>query len=74
MDPKSRRAGHDRRKGICVETNHAAENCKHEWVPLQCREKMAVEKLDAASRHPARDARQAGEVVKYAMWPGQPEH
>jgi hypothetical protein len=30
---------------------------------------MAVKKLDAASRHSARDARQVGKVVEHAVRP-----
>ena len=73
MDPQSRRARYDCCKRVYVERNHAAKNREHEWVPLQCGKKMAVKKLNGASRHSARDARQIGKVVKHAVRPRQPE-
>ena len=54
-------------------TNDTAKNREHEWVPLQCRKKMTVKELDAASRHSACDARQVGKGVKHAVRPRQPE-
>ena len=73
MDPQPRRPRDDCCKRVYVERNDAAKNREHEWVPLQRRKKMAVEKLNAASRHSARDARQVGKVVKHAARPRQPE-
>ena len=74
MDPQSRRARYDRCKRVNVERYHAAKNREHEWVPLQCREKMTVKELDAATGHSARDAWQVGEVVKHAPRPRQPDY
>ena len=73
MDPQSRRARYDCCKRVYVEPNDAAKNREHEWVPLQCRKKMTVKELDAASRHSACDARQVGKGVKHAVRPRQPE-
>ena len=73
MDPQSRRVRYNCCKRVYVETNNAAKNREHEWVPLQCRKKMAVKELDAASRHAACDAWQAGKLVKHAVRPRQPE-
>ena len=69
MNPQSRRARNECCERVYVERNNAAKNREHEWVPLQCRKKMAVKELDAASRHSARDARQVGKVVKHAARP-----
>ena len=69
MDPQSRRARNDCYKRVYVEPNDAAKKREHEWVPLQRREKMAVKKLHAASRHSARDARQVGQFVEHAVRP-----
>ena len=73
MDPQSRRPRDDCCKCVYVERNDTAKNRKHEWVPLQRREKMAVKKLNAAPRHSARDARQVGKIVKHTVRPRQPE-
>ena len=73
MEPQSRRARRDRCKRVYVERDDSTKNREHEWIPLQCRKKMTVKELDAASRHSARDARQVGEVVKHAMRPRQPD-
>ena len=73
MEPQSWRARNDCCKRVCVEPNDTAKSREHEWVPLQCREKMAVKELDSASRHSARDARQVGKGVKHAVRPWQPE-
>ena len=70
MDPQSRRARYDCCKRVYVERNHAAKNREHEWVPVERRKKMALKKLNGASRHPARDARQVGKIVKHAVGPG----
>jgi hypothetical protein len=69
MDPQSRRVRYDCCKRVYVERNHAAKNREHEWVPLECGDKMSVKKLNAASRHSASDARQIGKVVKRTMGP-----
>ena len=73
MDPQSGRTRYDCCKRVYVERKDTAKNREHEWVPLQCGEKMSVEKLDPASRHSACDARQVGKVVKHAVRPRQPE-
>lgn len=73
MDSQSWRTRYHRCKRVYVETNDAAKNCEHEWVPLKCGKKMAVQELNAASRHSARDARQVGNGVKHAVGPRQPE-
>ena len=73
MDSQSGCTRDDCCKRVYVERNDAAKNREHEWVPLQRRKKMAVKKLNAASRHSARDARQVGKVVKHAARPRQPE-
>jgi len=73
MNPQSWRARNDRCKRVYVESNDAAKDREHEWVPLQCGKKMAVKELDAASRHSACDAWQVGKVVKHAARPRQPD-
>lgn len=73
MNPQSRRARNECCKRVYIERNNAAKNREHEWVPLQCGKKMAVQELNAASRHSARDAWQVGKVVKDAVRPRQPE-
>ncbi len=73
MDPQSRRTRYDCCKRVHVEPYDTAKNREHEGVPLPCRKKMAVKKLDTASRHSACDARQVGKGVKHAPRPRQPE-
>ena len=74
MNPQSRGAPNERCKRVYVERDDAAKNREHEWIPLQCREKMTVKELDAATGHSARDAWQVGEVVKHAPRPRQPDY
>ena len=57
MDPQSWHARYHRCERVYVERYDTAKNRKHEWVPLQRRNKMAVKKLNSASRHSAREAR-----------------
>ncbi len=71
MDSQSGRTRYDCCKRVYVEPNDTTKNREHEWVPLQRRKKMAVKKLNAASRHSARDARQVGKGVKSAPRPRQ---
>ena len=73
MDPQSWSARYNCWKRVYVEPNDTAKNSEHEWVPLQCRKKVAVKELDTASRHSACDAWQVGKVVKHAPRPRQPE-
>jgi len=73
MDPQSWSARYDCCKRVYVEPNNTAKNREHEWVPMQCRKKVAVKELDTASRHSACDARQVGKGVKHAVRPRQPE-
>jgi hypothetical protein len=73
MDPQARRARYDCCKRVYVEANDAAKNCEHEWVPLQCGEKVTVKELDAAPRHSARDARQTSKLMKQTVRPREPE-
>ena len=73
MNPQSRRARNECCKRVYVEGNDAAKNRENEWVPLQGRKKMAVKELNAASRHSACDARQAGKVMKDTTRPRQPD-
>jgi hypothetical protein len=70
MDPQSWRARYDCCKRVYVERNHAAKKDENEWVPLERRKKMAVKKLNGASRHSARHTGQIGKIVKHAVGPG----
>ena len=69
MDPQSRPARYYCCQRVYVECNDAAKDHEHEWVPVERRKKMALKKLNGASRHPARDARQVGKIVKHAVRP-----
>jgi hypothetical protein len=73
MHPQSGRTRYECYKRVNVESKDAAKNREYEWIPSQCREKMAVKKLDAASRHSAGDAWKVGEGVKHAVRPRQSE-
>ena len=73
MDPQARSARYDRRKRIHVEGDHAAKNREHEWVPLQCGEKVTVKELNSAPRHSARDAWQPGKLMKQTVRPREPK-
>ena len=73
MDPQSRRARKDGCERVEVEYSEPTKNREHQWIPLQCCEEMAVEELDAATRHSACDAGQTGKIVKHATWPWQPK-
>ena len=69
MDPQSRRARYECCQRVYVECDHTAKDHEDEWIPLERRKKMALKKLNGASRHPARDARQVGKIVKHAVGP-----
>ncbi len=71
MDPQTRRVRYEHRKRVNIKRNYRTKRGEDERIPFQCREKMAVKELDAASRHSTRNARQAGEVVKSAARPRQ---
>ena len=71
MDPQSRRTRNEYCKRVHIERNETAENREYHWIPLQCRKKMAVKELDAASRHSACEAGQLGKIMKHAPRPGQ---
>ena len=73
MDPQPRGPRYECCKRVYVKTDHAAKDEGHERIPLECREKMALKKLNSASRHSARDARQVSKIVEHAVRPRQPE-
>jgi len=69
MDPQPRHARYDCCQRVYVECNHAAKDHEHKWIPEERRKKMALKKLNGASRHPAGDARQVGKIVEHAVGP-----
>jgi hypothetical protein len=67
----TRRTRHKHDERVKIKHDYRAKHGEHERIPFDRREKMALEELNPAPRHAARDARQAGNRVKDASRPRQ---